>query len=142
MNEEVRIKNEETGAGRLVLAMCGGWSAARNTAVVRGHGFGATREAGGPENGEKAPIQGVEDQGPLGFVGPFNLKKFGVGASGGFVAGWMGKRFLTPSPTGDDLATGKSPEPAGRKARPTWGRRCGEKMKITKQSQLEKERIA
>jgi len=39
MNEEVRIKNEETGAGRLVLAMCGGWSAARNTAVVhRGQG--------------------------------------------------------------------------------------------------------
>jgi len=36
MNEEVRIKNEETGAGRLVLAMCGGWSAARNTAMVRG----------------------------------------------------------------------------------------------------------
>jgi len=79
MNEEVRIKNEETGAGRLVLAMCGGWSAARNTAVVRGHGFGATRGAGGPENGEKAPVQGVEDQGSLGLVGlcwTFQFKKF------------------------------------------------------------------
>jgi len=69
MNEEVRIKNEETGAGRLVLAMCGGWSAARNTAVVRGHGFGATGEAGEPENGENASVQDVENQGPSGFVG-------------------------------------------------------------------------
>jgi len=96
MNEEVRIKNEETGTGRLVPAMCGGWSAARNTAVVRGHGFGATREAGGPENGEKAPVQGVEDQGFLGLVGlcwTFQFKKFWRGGVG-WICGWLdGKAF-------------------------------------------------
>ena len=47
MNEEVRIKNEETGAERLVLATCCGWSAAQDTAAVRGEG-----QTGGGENSE------------------------------------------------------------------------------------------
>ena len=78
MNEEVRIKNEETGAGRLVLAMCGGWSAARNTAMVRG--MASARQ--GRLVGLKMPkmrlckmLRIKARRASLGFVGPLNFKK-------------------------------------------------------------------
>ena len=72
-----------------MLAMCRGWSAARDTAAVRGGwattrqvrlrwNFGATGEASAPENGENVSVQGLENQRPFGFVGlrwTFEFKK-------------------------------------------------------------------
>jgi len=56
------------------LVRCAGHSRSpggrATTRQVRLHwNFGATGEAGAPENGENVPVQGLENERPLGFVG-------------------------------------------------------------------------